>query len=550
MNMNNDSMMDREKILIDLLVGKNIQQSSVKMMSFVHKEDTHMVIITSHDRETHESLGTNFWNSPPFGGATFECQQPPIRYFGCISKVPKWYALTSADEKYLKDKFGIVNKKRKRFEENNTWASEIRVEFNDIQKLYNAIKYGIWLGNSNYPVQGWVFGPKACYKCLDQSHYTEECSLLQNEYLCFKCADTHHTRDHVVKAKGNTAYKCIVCNGNHPAFSDTCVKLANMIITSNSFQIKLFKYLKLINTAVDYINTRSNLFKKEEIYLESLKVNIRDISTKETIQQYGSVLGGSMKEELMYYIDRKFDDIKNDFIFKKEIIENDINSLRSAQERIQYEHDQQIRNIDRKAEVRHTELLNAIRSNITDMERAKSYNNLNILPNTNFQMNRQLNPWQYTSSMQQQHHMNFPISNSTSNIYMNNNNHKSLNNNSHQINYDKNGLNTNSLDNVRSDITEMDYYDNELHAGVPNQNINRNVDQNNIATNTNTLLNTQHQLHAVNTQQINPSIPRSNSANFIENNRRYRNSMYNISSHQTLNSTIESEMSSFFYGNQ
>ena len=154
-----------------------------------------------------------------------------------------------------------------------------------------------------------------------------------------------------------------------------------MTTKSNQFQIKLFKYLDLTKSSVDYIKTRSNLFQKEEIYLESFKMSIRDISTKEIIQQYSNVLGGSMREELKYYFDRKFDDIKNDFYFNRDSLKHEMNELKRIKDRMKYGHETENRQNEHKAEVRHSEILNAIKvmqiqTQIMSLERAKSTNNL------------------------------------------------------------------------------------------------------------------------------------------------------------------------------
>jgi len=522
--MKNDVVSDRESLIIELLLGKGIRQNSIRMLQFSHENENHSAIIIAYDRTTHEILGNSNWSGVPFNGTPYEITQPPIKYFGCISKVPRWYGLSASDEQSLRDKYGVVDKKRKRFEESNNWASEIRIEFNDIEKLYNAVLHGIWLGNTNFRVHGWVFGPKACYKCLDQQHYTEDCALGPDMYLCFKCGGHHHTREHTRKSNGNEAYKCIVCNANHPAFSDTCLKLANMITKSNQFQIKLFKYLDLVKSSVEYINTRSNLFQKEEIYLESFKMSIRDISTKETIQQYSNVLGGSMREELKNYIDRKFDDIKNDFYFNRDSLQHEMNELKRNQDKMKYEQETENRQNEHKAEVRHSEILNAIKvmQNQTQMplERAKSTNNLHSGQQTQYNSTYQTTSnWPFATQIQSMY--NLPNSNSAVNLpqlnYNNSQNHNVLfgTTNNNQI--------QNNIEFTAMDLTDINGTNNQINN---NHNLANNLFQN---QSTNNRMN----------------MVRSNSTNFQEIRRnRYSNE---FTTHYSLNSTVRSDASSFFY---
>jgi hypothetical protein len=374
MNCSNDAIYDREKVLSELLRCKGIPQSQIKAVYFTHSEDIHAAVIISCDRLTYNTIGNNSWLETPFAGNAFTMIQPPAKFYACINKVPKRYELTPNDNQFLTDKYGVVNIKRKRYNDNASWASDVRLEFNDVENLYNAVLNGIWLGRNRYKVTGWVFGPRACYKCLNSNHYTDECELGENEFLCFKCSGAHHTRDHVKSTNNSQAVRCIICGTDHPAFSDTCLKLANMIVTSNALHIKIFLYLRLISSQYEYIKTRSNNFRTEDIYLESFQLSFRDIGTKETIKQYAMIIGGSVKQELLAYIDEKILDIRNEYKFNKESQQHEINELKRNQERLHYEYENQFRMIDNKADVRHTEVIGYLRNN--QLERSRSTNTL------------------------------------------------------------------------------------------------------------------------------------------------------------------------------
>ena len=62
-----------------------------------------------------------------------------------------------------------------------------------------------------------------CYKCFRFDHITAKCS--QNTYSCSKCSGPHHYK----QCPNPTRLKCILCDGNHNAISQTCpVRLAHI----------------------------------------------------------------------------------------------------------------------------------------------------------------------------------------------------------------------------------------------------------------------------------------------------------------------------------
>jgi hypothetical protein len=83
----------------------------------------------------------------------------------------------------------------------------------------HCIKHGIYIGQRRFPVEKYApqFQLVQCYKCQRFGHHAATCRSLHD--ICAKCSEHHAT----IQCKSEI-HKCVGCNGEHPAWHQSCPK--------------------------------------------------------------------------------------------------------------------------------------------------------------------------------------------------------------------------------------------------------------------------------------------------------------------------------------